>query len=193
MIGKLKGTIDYIHQSTLFINVNDISYRVSVPVKTLLKLNKTGTTVELFIHTYVREDMLSLYGFQTAEELFLFETLISVSGVGARLGLAVLSSGTVDEVTNAVINADVDFFQSISGIGKKSAQRIIVELKTVLGDKKDIDLTDKHLPSFKETMEALRHFGFSVEEAREAIKNVKNSKELSSEELIKETLRMLGN
>lgn len=192
MIGKLKGKVVNIHQDNLFLDVHDVGYRIHVPLKTLAGTASLGNSLELFIHTYVREDALSLYGFETSEELFLFEKLLSISGIGARSALSIISAGSVEDISRAVIDADVDFFESISGIGKKSAQRIIVDLKTSFSDQKEIDLAEKHLPAFRETFQALKQIGFSKDESREALKSVKNAKKLSSEALLKEALKLLG-
>lgn len=192
MIGKLTGSIDHIQQNTIILDVSGVGYKVMIPVKTLLKLSGTGEKIALFIHTHVREDTLSLYGFETREELRLFEQLLSVSGVGAKIAISVLSAGTVSEITQAVIDADVDFFNSISGIGKKSAQRIIVELKSAVGDKQDIDLTEANLPAFREATEALQQFGFRAHEIKASIKKVQGFRKLNSEALIKEALKLLG-
>ena len=191
MIGKLTGTVEHAQQNSVIIDVSGVGYKVTIPVKLLLNL-PVNKVASLFIHTHVREDALDLYGFSSRDELYIFEKLLSVSGIGAKTALSVLSAGSVEQITASIINADVEFFNSISGIGKKSAQRIIVELKSTFGEKQELDLVEKHLPAFTETLDALKQFGFSAQEAREAIKSVKDAKGLSSEQLIKETLKLLG-
>lgn len=192
MIGKLTGKIDGIHRNILIVDVSGVGYRVAAPAKTLQKFAKTGKRVSLFTHTYVREDRIALYGFETVEELNLFEKLMTISGIGARLALAVLSAGTTQEITKAVINSDVEFFKSISGIGKKSAQRIIIDLKSALGDEQEFDFEKIQLPAYNETVQALKHFGFTASEARKALRDVKDKRRMTTEQLLKETLRLLG-
>lgn len=191
MIGKITGIIDYISQTDLIIDVKGVGYIVSVPAKTFVSLKKNDK-ISLFIHTQVREDDISLFGFKTTDELSLFKKLISVSGIGTKTALAIMSASNVDEITKAVVNADVEFFSSIPGIGKKTAQRAIIDLKTKLGDTQELDLSEKHLPALSETLQALKQFGFDAKEARKAIHSIKNAKTMTTEELLKESLRVLG-
>lgn len=192
MIAKIKGKVDSISKSALIVMVGDLGYRVFVPTSTLERLSKPGTPVQLFIHTYVREDKLDLYGFETERELSLFELLMTISGVGARIAISVISAGTPEEISNAVIGSDEAFFKNISGIGKRSARRIIVDLKSALGDESKIDFERGDRPSYTEAVEALKKFGFSVREARDAIRSIRNAEWMTSEELIKEALKTMG-
>ena len=192
MIGKLTGKIDAIHKNTIILDVSNVGYKVTVPTSTLSKHAKLGQQISLFIHTYVREDILALYGFETLKELSLFEKLLSISGIGGETALSVISSGTIEEITKAVINADIDFFIAIPGIGQKSAQRLIVDLKAAIGDETEFDLTETETPAYKETIDALKQFGFKASEARSALKEIKNKNKLTTEELLKETLKLLG-
>lgn len=192
MIAKLKGSIDSVYKEALVILVGGVGYRVSSPTRTLMRYGNTSERVELFIHTFVREDQLSLFGFETVDELALFEKLISISGIGPRLGLSVLSSGSPAEISKAVINSDVSFFDRIPGIGIKSARRLIVDLRDILGGGEDLDLTLAQSPSVKETVQALRHIGFTGNEASEAIRAIENASSLTSEELLRTALKNLG-
>lgn len=192
MIGKLKGHVDSLYKDTLIVLVGGVGYRVSVPTRTLVRYGRTNKDVELAIHTFVREDQLALYGFETTEELSLFEKLISVSGIGPRLGLAVLSAGSPEEIAQAVLNADVTFFDRISGIGLKSARRLVVELRDIVGTGAALDLALVQTPLISEAVQALRQFGFTEKEAHEAIHEIKDATSLTSEELVRSALKQLG-
>lgn len=124
MIGSLNGIIDYQEASSIIIDVNGVGYKVLVPVSMPLSL---GDKVKLFIHTHVREDLLELYGFKEVQDLKLFEYLISVSGVGCKTALGVFSVGSRAEIIKAIIGNDVGFFTAVPRLGKKNAQKIIIE------------------------------------------------------------------
>ena len=192
MIATIRGKVSYSLKNSLIIEVGGLGFRVAVPLKTLEKYGKQGLVARLFTHTYVRQDQLALYGFESIEELQLFEQLMTVSGIGAKLSLSVCSSGSPDEIRTAVTNSDVSFFENISGIGKKSARRIVVDLKSLFGDEREIDFDKGSLPSYTEAIEALKHFGFSRREAQEAIRSIADAGSLTSGELVKQALKQLG-
>lgn len=192
MIGKIKGKVDHIYKNALIIDINGIGYKVNVNSRLFSKYSQKGSEVDIYIHTYVREDDISLFGFESLKELSLFENLLSISGIGARTSLSVLSSGTVEQVTRAVVNADIDYFINIPGIGKKSAQRLIVDLKSVLGDETEFDVFEADRPEYKETLDALKQFGFRQSESRKVLRDIKNKNKMKTEELIKEALRRLA-
>lgn len=192
MIGKLKGRVEQTIGNSIILDVSGVGYKVSVGNRTLSKLINIKKTVSIYTYTYVREDTLALFGFETINELSLFEKLISISGVGAKIALSVISSGSVEEITKAVTNADLDFFISIPGIGKKSAQRLIVDLKASLGDESEFDILESIKPEYEETIEALKQFGFKVGESRKVLRNIKNKEKMTTEQLLKEALKYLG-
>jgi len=129
MIGSLRGHLSEKHPDRLVVDVNGIGYLVAVPLSTFYSLPDVGGTVALRIHTHVREDALALYGFSTQLELQLFERLIGVSGIGPRLALAALSGLDPNELARAVRTADVARLTTIPGIGKRTAERMVLELK----------------------------------------------------------------
>lgn len=192
MIGKLTGTIVNLYKNALILDVSGVGFIVSVPSQTLSKFGKKGKNLSVFTHTYVREDTLALYGFETIEELALFEKLLSIAGIGAKIALSVLSAGSIEEIRRAVLNNDVDFFTRISGIGRKNAQRLIIELKSALGADEDLAMLEVTTKSYEEAVKALRQFGFSAREAREALRSIKNKHELTTEQLLKEALKIIG-
>ncbi|HVB38471.1 MAG TPA: Holliday junction branch migration protein RuvA [Vicinamibacterales bacterium] len=129
MIAFLRGRLLEKHPNRLILDVQGVGYEVHVPLSTFYGLGEPGSEVTLRIHTHVREDALSLFGFRTARELELFERLIAISGVGPRLALAVLSGIEPAELVRAVQRGDVRRLTAIPGVGKKTAERIGLELK----------------------------------------------------------------
>ena len=129
MIGKLKGTIDEIGDTFVVIDVHGVGYVAFCSTRTLSGLPGPGEAVVLFIETYVREDMIRLYGFATASEREWFRLLQNVQGVGAKVALAILSTLTPAELTNAIALKDIAMVSRAPGVGKKVAERIVTELK----------------------------------------------------------------
>ena len=129
MIGSLNGIIDESSFSQCTIDVNGVGYDVEIPLSTFDKLPLPGNKAKLFIHTQVREDAITLFGFATTEERELFRTLIGVSGIGGKLALNILGAMPVQNFCAAVSAGDVKALSLINGIGKRTAERIIVELK----------------------------------------------------------------
>lgn len=162
MIGYLKGTIQFIEDSFLVLNVLGVGYRVSISSKTKENM-KTGQQQELYIHTHVKEDQLNLFGFPTLRDLATFENLLQVSGVGPKIALNILSTLNSDQVNSAIYKAQTSEFSKVSGVGKKLAQKIIVELQTKIGRLADLDL--RATSEDKELVEALVNLGFSKKEA----------------------------
>lgn len=133
MIALLRGRLLEKSPSRLIVDVGGVGYDVQVPVSTFFETAEPGADVELRIHTHVREDQIALYGFGTPLELQLFEHLISVNGIGPRLALGVLSGIEPRDLVRAVRTADVGRLTRIPGIGKKTAERVTLELKDKLG------------------------------------------------------------
>ena len=139
MIGALRGSLADKQPSRVVIDVNGVGYEVHVPLSTFYGLGAPGSEVSLRVHTHVREDVLSLFGFATKLELDVFERLIAISGVGPRLALAVLSGIEPPELVRAVQVGDVVRLTRIPGVGKKTAERIGLELKDRLPPGLDVD------------------------------------------------------
>lgn len=133
MIAFLKGTLEDIGTDHCIIGVNDVGYKVYLPAPDQGWLGKIGEEVKLYTHLIVKEDALELYGFRTAEEVELFKTLLSVSGIGPRVGLKILSSVSIDKFKNAVWEGNLSILTAIPGIGKKTAQRLVLELREKFG------------------------------------------------------------
>ncbi len=188
MIGLLKGTLDYRQDPYVIVDVKGVGYKVLVPASVSSKLS-LNQEVKLFTHTYVREDILELYGFTEPEDLKVFEYLISVNGVGCRTALNVFSIGTRMDIMKAITTNDVSFFTSVPRLGKKNAQKIIIELKNKIGGE-DIDLSADSNGN-DEVIGALKSFGYSTKEAQVAISALKGAGE-TVEEKIRLALKELG-
>ncbi|MEX2012918.1 MAG: Holliday junction branch migration protein RuvA [Candidatus Levyibacteriota bacterium] len=190
MIGFLKGTVELLDRPFVLIDVNGVGYRVLVSGNVLSKLTK-GDKVTIFTFTYVREDALELFGFAEIEDLKLFESLISVSGIGPRTALNIFSFGSRDEIIEAIVRADASFFTSVPRLGTKNAQRIIVDLKNKMGAGDSVDLSGKDLLENAEAVEALKSFGFSAGEAQKVVREIK-APGITLDEKIKLALKNLG-
>src|SRR3954468_9583967 len=129
MIAHLRGTILEKHPNQVILEATGVGYDIFIPVSTYTTLGDTGSSVSLRIHTHVREDALQLFGFATAEEKLVFERLISVSGIGPKLAVTVLSGVPTAELINAIRTGDVQRLVRIPGVGKKTAERMVLELK----------------------------------------------------------------
>ena len=132
MIAHLRGTLLEKHPNQVIVEAGGVGYDVLIPVSTFSALPDAGSEVRLRIHTHVREDALSLFGFFTAEEKSIFEKLISVSGIGPTLAIKVLSGMATSDLTAAIRNGHVEQLVRIPGVGKKTAERIVLELKDKL-------------------------------------------------------------
>jgi holliday junction DNA helicase RuvA len=189
MISHLRGKILMRGSDLVVIEVGGVGFRVRVPTSTLEQLGAEGASAELFTHLHVREDDLSLFGFVTEDELTLFELLLTVSGIGPKAALGVLSAATPDTIRAAIAQSNLDVLTGIPGIGKKMAQRLVLELKS------KIDLTEAELgqvsPLDQEVIAALVNLGYSAAEAQRAARAVLSSEKVV-EDRIRAALRYLG-
>lgn len=182
MIGYLQGEIKYTNPDSIIILVNNVGYKVYVT-----KLFPVGSQVELFIHTHVREDALTLYGFASPSDLQMFEWLLDVSGIGPKTALLCLAQGSA-KIAKAIVSADVGFFTQIPRLGKKNAQKIIIELKNKMGGVTDLNLSEDE--STNEAILALQSMGYTQTEAVKAIGIV--GQENGVEETIRKVLKYYG-
>jgi Holliday junction DNA helicase RuvA len=132
VIAFLRGRLLEKHPNRLIVDVHGVGYEVFVPLSTFYVAGEPGADISVRVHTHVREDMLSLFGFATATELQIFERLISISGIGPKLALVVLSGIEPDDLVRAVEHGDIPRLTAIPGVGKKTAERIVLELKDKL-------------------------------------------------------------
>lgn len=188
MIAELTGKISSIHGSYVVLAVSGVGYKVQASVYTLGKV-ATEEEVRLFIHTHVREDALALYGFLTEDELSMFEQLISVSGIGPKVGLSILSIADPKTIRTAIVNKDPSLLTRVSGVGKKTAERVIVELQNKVSA---VDIHEQAgALADQEALEALTALGYTVSEAREALKLIPPDVSEVGERL-KRALKSLG-
>ena len=191
MIASLSGRIESLGSDAAVINVGGVGFQVYMPTSALTTLGREGDTVKVYTHTHVREDAITLYGFPTAEELWLFETLLGVTGLGPKLALAMLSSLTPDQIRMAIATGSTEMLDMIPGVGKKVASRIILELKEKIG----AGLTVSAAPETKENADvlaALTALGYSPAEAVKAVANLPADAKLKLEEKVKLCLQFLG-
>lgn len=172
MIGRITGTLLEKSPPVVCIDVGGVGYEIDVPMSTLYNLPEAGATVSLFTHLAVREDAHTLYGFATANERAAFRSLIKVTGIGARTALAVLSGLTVDELAQAITSQESGRLTRVPGIGKKTAERLLLELRGKLGAA-DLGPGASFTPSIRDDMlNALLSLGYSNNESQAALKNL---------------------
>ena len=166
MIGRLSGRLASKHPPQLLVEVGGVGYEVEVPMSTFYSLPAVGDAVTLFTHLSIKEDSHALYGFATLEERAAFRQLIRISGVGARTALAVLSGLSVGDLAQAVALQDAQTLTKVPGIGKKTAERLLLELKGKLADAKPATAGSGDI------LNALLGLGYSEKEALAAVKGL---------------------
>ncbi|NQT50377.1 Holliday junction branch migration protein RuvA [Candidatus Kuenenbacteria bacterium] len=173
MIAFIKGKIKQKDSNFLVLENNGIGYKIFVPAEVLLKA-EIDSELELHTYQYVREDALGLFGFIKHSELKLFEQLISISGIGPKTALGVFAIASPEDIISAIINQDASILKKVSGIGSKTAERIVLELKNKvlpsvgMGDLK----SSEAMGADSDAIEALVSLGYSVGQAREALRKV---------------------
>ena len=172
MIGRLKGTLLEKAPPAILLDVSGVGYEVDVPMSTFCNLPEAGAEVTLLTHFVVREDAMLLYGFATAAEREAFRALIRISGVGPRIALAVLSGLTVEQLAGAVEAGEAGLLTRIPGIGKKTAERLILELKGKLKGAAFAGLSSAEGASRADIVSALGALGYSEREAMSAVKTL---------------------
>jgi Holliday junction DNA helicase RuvA len=192
MIASLNGKIESLNSDSAIVNVGGVGFRVYMPTSALSNIGKAGDFVKVFTHMHVREDNIALYGFPTTEELWLFETLLGVTGLGPKLSLAMLSALTPDQITMAIATGNAEMLDMIPGIGKKVATRIILELKDKVGAGWAITPAIEGTRENADVLAALTSLGYSAVEAVKAVATLPANPKLKLEEKIKLALQYLG-
>lgn len=187
MISLLKGTIESNTDKYVIVDVNGVGYKVYISGNTFKNLPKKGEKIKLYTHLHVREDMMELYGFLNQKELEFFELLISISGIGPKGALNILSVASVDTIKKAIVNEESSLLTKVYGIGKKTAEKIILELKTKIGD----EFLGGEGSVDDEAIDGLVGLGYKLREAREALKKVPKEVE-GVENRVREALKLLG-
>lgn len=187
MIGFLSGTIHKLTDALIIKTTSGVGYKVETGPSLFLRL-QDGEEVEMFIYTHVKEDALKLFGFKTQKDISLFELVLSVSGVGPKTALALVDTGA-ERLVTAVQNADVSFFSSIPRVGKKLAQKIIIELKSKLGGLKDLDLSPLSQTE-QDVMDGLLGLGFPETHIHDVLKTLDTKQPV--ETVLKEAVKKLS-
>lgn len=195
MISHLRGKLVHKSPAEIVIDVNGVGYLVHIPLSTFERLAHIDDQVNILTYLNVREDALQLFGFATEAERDLFRLLISVSGIGPKMAQGILSGLTPTELREAILTGNLAALTSISGVGRKTAERIVLELKTKLGKIEFAETTTTptslQLKARSEALVALMSLGYSRSSAEQALRIVLSQfaeKELSVEELIKQAL-----
>lgn len=198
MISYLRGVVHRAGADFVVLDVGGVGYLVSVAAGTRQKIPAAGGEMELHIHTQVREDQLALYGFASVEELELFEMLIQVDGVGPKVGLNILSAASLEVLKSAIMGEDAAPIRRASGVGPRTAAKVIIELKPRLDAVATLDAVpraaqaagDGAVPKAVES--ALRNLGFSAQEARVGLESVNWKSAPSTQDALATALKALG-
>ena len=197
MYAYIKGTLEEKSTDSIVVETAGIGYKIYVSEHTMAKLGEIGEKVKIYTHYHVREDNISLYGFMSNEELKMFELLLQVSGIGAKTAIAMLSNITPSKFALAIISTDLKTLTKIPGIGNKSAQRMVLELKdklktqTAIEDDEEETTPNDNSESINEAGQALQILGYNKSEISKVFDKF-DTHNLSTEDLIKEALKRLA-
>ncbi len=199
MITYVKGELTEINDTSIVVECYGVGYEIMVPASILSELPAIGDMVKVYTFQYVREDILDLYGFLTKDDLSVFKLLITVNGIGPKGALSILSVIRPDDLRLAVLSDDVKAIQRAPGIGGKTAQKLIIELKDKLSLEDVINHNDNVVTAIPasgstrdEAIEALVSLGYSSSEAIRAVRDVPNQDGMDSEELLRAALKKLA-
>src|SRR2546421_2058141 len=171
MIAHLRGKLALKDPARVVVDVNGVGYEVFVPLTTFTALPETGSEVSIDVHTHVREDMIALYGFSTRRERRIFEKLMTISGIGPKLAVTILSGGSVEDLVTAIKRSDLPRLTAIPGVGKKTAERIILELKDRLQDFAEGPIKS---PVESDVLSALENLGYNRALSEGAVRRAVN-------------------
>lgn len=197
MIALLTGKIAHKGPDTVILDVNGVGYRVQIPFSTYFELPDEGGTTSLHIHTHVKEDAIHLYGFRTAAEKRFFQLLITVSGIGPKLARDILSNCPVEQLASALSRGDLVRLSAIPGIGKKTAERLVLELKDKVA-RLDLVLPVQPVTSagpqseiIDDVASALVNLGYKEAQVRKVLDGVGIAADSTMEDILKQALKML--
>ncbi len=198
MIYYINGKLEHKSPDKIIVDINGIGYQIFIPLSTYQKLPDKNEIVKIYTYCQIREDIINIFGFYSLDEKELFENLISVSSVGPRIAINILSQISAEDFKKAILKADINTLTNISGIGKKTAQRLVIELKDKIGNSKDnnvsflMDIMDS--PKFEEAINALVALGYKQNEAGKAVINARKilGDNVSIEIYIKQSLKYLA-
>lgn len=184
MIASLRGNITLKTDKYLILETSNVGYKVSV-LPDVLNI-KENTEVFLYIHSHIREDAFDLYGFMDYTEMEFFEMLLGVSGIGPKGAMAILAVASIPTLKRAIKTSDLGYLNKISGIGKKTAEKIVIELRDKIG----VVETGGNMKDELDALEALKSLGYSQNEARDALKEI--SADTDTNTKVREALKILG-
>jgi len=187
MIGSIKGKIILKKDKFVIIETNGVGYKINISPSDSVLGKKIGEEVSFWTHLHVREDALDLYGFSNYIELEFFQMLLNVSGIGPRSALTILGIASTQTLKQAIGTGDISYLTKISGIGRKTAEKIVIELRDKMSEEKSGGILQHEL----DALEALKSLGYSQHEAREALKKVTPNTDTNKK--IKEALKILSN
>ncbi|PIT96650.1 Holliday junction branch migration protein RuvA [Candidatus Campbellbacteria bacterium CG10_big_fil_rev_8_21_14_0_10_35_52] len=191
MIAQLKGTVAEIIGNSVILSVGGVGYKIYTTAETIKKIGKIkNKEIILKTHLAVRETSLDIYGFLDSEELRFFEMLISISGIGPKSAIAILSVADVETLKTAISTGESSYLTKVSGIGKKNAEKIILEFHDKFSAVENLKNSDA-VKGEIDALEALQTLGYSQKEARDAMKKIEKNI-IGSKDLLKEALKILG-
>ena len=191
MIATLSGKLIARSEKSVTIEVGGVGYRVFLSADGMMKLPNIGEEIHFYTHQHVREDALELYGFMHPAELELFEMLISISGIGPRGALGILGAGALDQLRRAIAAGDTGYLTKVSGIGRKTAEKIVLELREKMAGRGVTIDAHPALRDEADALDALISLGYSRDEARQALASVRDAS-LSIEKRVSQALKKLG-
>ena len=205
MIRYIKGTLEMIEEDAVILDNQGIGYRILVSSAVMDRLPVMGGEMKLYTYLNVREDAMQLFGFGSADDLEIFQMLITVSGIGPKAGLSILGTLSADDIRFAVLADDAAAIAKAPGVGAKTAKKVIVELKDKIAAKETVDAVLEKAAgkgavkeensgvskASAEAVEALAALGYSAAEALKAVKQIENAGELTTEELLKQALKLI--
>ena len=190
MIAHLRGKLARKDPARVVVDVNGVGYEVFVPLTTFTALPDAGSEVSIDVHTHVREDMIALYGFSTRRERIIFEKLMTISGIGPKLAVTILSGGSVEDLVSAIKRSDLARLTAIPGVGKKTAERIILELRDKLQDFAEAAPAKSAVES--DVLSALENLGYLRAHAEAAMRRaVDGDRDPAFDVLFKRSLQIL--
>lgn len=199
MIAYLSGKLREKHANSVIVDVNGVGYEVTIPLSTFYELGEPGSEIELRIYTHVREDAIQLFGFRTIRERELYLKLISVQGIGAKSGITMLSGMNADEIIAAIRGNDLGRLTAIPGVGRKTAERLVIELRDKVGDlavAAGAAASSAALPAdavYEDALSALINLGYQRAAAERALKQAnQDATELSVQKLLRRSLQVLA-
>lgn len=199
MYAYFKGLLVVKREDSVILEVNNIGYNLFMPKSSLEQLPHTGNVITVYTYTYVKEDALQLYGFLTHDDLTLFKMLLTVSGIGPKGALGILSTLSCDDLRFAILSEDAKAIAKSPGIGAKTAQKVVIELKDKISLEDAIETRQENVnarvsgtsPDITEAVEALVALGYSSTDALKAVRQIEGSDQMGVEAILKEALKKL--